>query len=103
MSEDLHAKAQKLLSQSAVEGLQPAEDAWLRSHMTECVECARGAAALQEGLRALRSVPVLVPKDLAARTQSRVRVFSAPRWCGKCLRGPAEISACQNSQWRWDL
>jgi len=74
MSEDLHAKAKKLLSQSAVEGLQPAEERWLRSHLAECTECARDAAAIQEGLRALRTVPVLVPKDLAARTQLRVRL-----------------------------
>jgi hypothetical protein len=90
MSEDLHAKAQELLNRSAVEGLQPGEDAWLRSHLTECVECARGAAAMQEGLRALHSVPVLVPKDLTARTQSRVR-----------LRAREISTAASGSFWLW--
>ena len=74
MSEDLHAKARRLLGQSAVEGLPPLVDALLRAHLAECAECGRGAAAIEEALQALRSVPVVVPKDLAARTQLRVRL-----------------------------
>ena len=74
MSENLHLRAQRLLSQRTIEGLRPEQDAWLRAHLAECVECGREAAAMQEALQGLRSVPALVPKDLAARTQLRVRL-----------------------------
>ena len=90
MSEDLHGKAQRLLSQAAIEGLPAPDDAWLRSHLAECAECVRSAAAMQEALLALRSVPVLVPGDLAARTQLRVR-----------LRAQEVSRDAQGSFWLW--
>jgi predicted anti-sigma-YlaC factor YlaD len=74
MSENLHVRAQELLAQSLVEGVTPADDAWLKQHLGECAECRQEAAATSELLRALRTVPVAVPQDLAARTQMRVRL-----------------------------
>lgn len=74
MSENLHSRAQRLLAQSLVEGLGAAEQPWLEAHLRECTECSREAARTHELLQAFRNVPVAVPRDLATRTQLRVRL-----------------------------
>jgi len=74
MSETLHQRAQQLFAKSLIEGLSPDERTWLDAHLRECADCAQQTAATQELLHALRSVPVSVPSDLAARTQLRVRL-----------------------------
>lgn len=74
MNENLHNRAQQLFAQSLVEGLVPAEQAWLDAHLRECAVCAREAASTHELLQAVRRIPVVVPSDLAARTQMRVRL-----------------------------
>ena len=74
MSENLHSRAQQLFSQSLIEGISSADQAWLDAHLGECVACAQEAASTRELLHALRSVPVNAPSDLAARTQMRVRL-----------------------------
>jgi anti-sigma factor RsiW len=74
MNHSLHERAQQLLAESIVEGLRPADETWLREHLAGCPACAQQAAATQNVLHALRSVPVRVPRDLAARTQLRVRL-----------------------------
>ena len=74
MNESLHLRAQQLMLESAVEGLPPGEEAWLREHLAGCPECASEAATARNLLHALRAVPVSVPRDLAARTQLRVRL-----------------------------
>jgi len=74
MSENPHARAQQLFAQSLIDGLAPAEQAWLDSHLRQCEACSRETASTRELLRALRTVPVAVPHDLAARTQMRVRL-----------------------------
>ena len=74
MSENVHERAQRLMAEAIVENVQPADEAWLRGHLAACAGCARGAMATHEALAALRSVAVSVPRDLAARTQLRVRL-----------------------------
>jgi hypothetical protein len=74
MSENLHTRAQTLLAQSLVEGLSAADQSWLDQHMLECVDCSNEAVRTRELLRAFRNVPVAMPRDLAARTQMRVRL-----------------------------
>lgn len=74
MNENLHIRAQKFFAQSLVEGLSHADQAWLDQHLRECADCAREITSTQELLHALRNVPVSVPRDLAARTQLRVRL-----------------------------
>jgi len=90
MNENLHERAQRLLAESAVEGLRPADETWLREHLAECPACAMEASVTQNTLRALRSVPVNVPRDLAARTQFRVR-----------LRAQETSNASNGSFWLW--
>ena len=74
MSENLHTRAQNLLAQSLIEGLGSAEQSWLDAHLCGCPGCSREAIRTRELLRAFRNVPVSVPRDLAARTQMRVRL-----------------------------
>lgn len=74
MSENMHQRAQELLAQSLVEGISSIDQAWLDAHLGECTACARQAALTGGLLNALRRVPVAVPRDLAARTQLRVRL-----------------------------
>jgi hypothetical protein len=76
MTENLHIRAQKFFAQSLVEGLSHPDQSWLDQHLHECADCAREIASTQELLHALRTVPVSVPRDLAARTQLRVRLRS---------------------------
>jgi anti-sigma factor RsiW len=90
MNDNLHIRAQRLLAESVVEGLRPADETWLREHLAECPACAQEASATQNALRALRAVPVNVPRDLAARTQLRVR-----------LRAQEASTVASGSFWLW--
>lgn len=74
MSENVHERAQQLFSQSLIEGISSADQLWLETHLRECPACAQQTASTQDLLRALRSVPVATPSDLATRTQLRVRL-----------------------------
>jgi anti-sigma factor RsiW len=74
MSENLHQRAQRLIAQSLIEGLDRADQSWLDAHLGECSDCSREAVRTQELAHAFRSLPVAVPRDLAARTQLRVRL-----------------------------
>ena len=74
MSENLHVRAQKLIAESLVEGLSPTDQSWLDQHLRECPECSNEASTARALLRAIRTVPVAVPRDLADRTQMRVRL-----------------------------
>jgi len=74
MTDNLHIRAQKFFAQSLVEGLTQADQSWLDQHLRECADCARETASTHELLHALRNVPVFLPRDLAARTQLRVRL-----------------------------
>jgi len=90
MNDNLHIRAQRLLAESVVEGLRPADETWLREHLAECPACAQEAAATQNALRALRTIPISVPQDLAARTQLRVR-----------LRAQETSTVASGSFWLW--
>jgi hypothetical protein len=74
MSESAHSRAKQLMVQSLVEGLGAAEQSWLDAHQRECAECSRESARMHELLHAFRNLPVSVPRDLATRTQLRVRL-----------------------------
>jgi hypothetical protein len=74
MSENIHERAQALFTQGLVEALSSGDQVWLDAHLRDCVECAGQTAATRELLRAFRGVPVEMPRDLAARTQTRVRL-----------------------------
>lgn len=79
MNENPHSRAQQLIAQSLVEGLNAADQSWLETHLRECPDCSREAARTGELVRAFRSVPTTAPHDLVARTQMRVRL-RAQEW-----------------------
>jgi hypothetical protein len=83
---DVHARAETLILRDRVEGISPTEQSWLGEHLRECARCATTAQTTAQALRALRSVGVAMPRDLARRTQFRVRLraqelrAAEPRW-----------------------
>ena len=86
MSEELHARAERLIAQESVEGISRAEQEWLRRHLAECGACAARASETEEAIRSVRGLSVAMPRTLASRTQMRVRLRAQqlqayePRW-----------------------
>jgi hypothetical protein len=74
MSENLHQRAKQFIAQSLVEGIDRDDQSWLDAHLRECGDCSREAVRTQELAHSFRSLPVAVPRDLAARAQLRVRL-----------------------------
>jgi hypothetical protein len=84
--EDVHARAEGLIAKERVEGISAAEQEWLGQHLRECARCVQAANAAEQALRSLRTVSVALPRDLASRTQFRLRLraqelqMREPRW-----------------------
>jgi len=74
MSSDLHAHANDLLARRRVEPLSRPDDLWLAAHLAECESCAAEDARAAEAISALRGMPINLPRNLASRTQTRVRL-----------------------------
>jgi predicted anti-sigma-YlaC factor YlaD len=74
MNENLHVRAEKLIAQERIEGISQSERDWLAAHLRECQSCAQVAQQTSDALRALRGLPVPLPRGLAARTQFRVQL-----------------------------
>lgn len=74
MSENLHARAEKLIAQERIEGISQAECGWVAAHLRECPACAQIAQQTDNALRTLRAMPIPLPRGLAARTQFRVQL-----------------------------
>jgi len=74
MSENLHARAERLIAQERIEGISQSERDWLAAHLRECTSCAQVAQQMNEALRTLRAIPIPLPRGLAARTQFRVQL-----------------------------
>ena len=86
MTNELHARAEGLIAKERVEGISAAEQEWLGQHLRECAQCAEVANATQQALRSLRALSISMPRELAARTQFRLRLRARelqarePRW-----------------------
>ena len=86
MTNELHARAEGLIAKERVEGISAAEQEWLGQHLRECARCAEVANATQQALRSLRALSISMPRELAARTQFRLRLRARelqarePRW-----------------------
>jgi hypothetical protein len=74
MSENLHARAERLIAQERIEGIRQSEGDWLAAHLRECAACAQIAQQTNDALRTLRGMPIPLPRGLAARTQFRVQL-----------------------------
>jgi hypothetical protein len=81
-----HERAEALIAKERVEGLAAGEQEWLAAHLRDCEQCAATANATAQALRSLRTLSVPMPRDLARRTQFRVRLRAQelhahePRW-----------------------
>jgi hypothetical protein len=86
VTNDSHARAETLIAKELVEGISAAEQEWLGQHLRECTTCSESVGATQQALRSLRTLSVSLPRELAARTQFRVRLRAQelqarePRW-----------------------
>ena len=74
MSETLHSRAQGLISRQRVEGISFEEQTWLSRHLAECEACSAVEAETLQALASFRSMDIELPKNLAARTELRVRL-----------------------------
>ena len=59
-----------------MEPLAAADVQWLHAHLEGCAACARFAAALEEGIRALRAAPVQADAALVEATQRSARLYA---------------------------
>src|SRR5207302_1053482 len=74
MSENPHIRATQLIAQQRIEGISAEEQSWLAGHLATCELCSAGQARTAEALNAFRSMNIELPRNLAARTQLRVRM-----------------------------
>jgi hypothetical protein len=74
MSENLHARAEKLIAKERIEGISQSECDWLAAHLRECQACVQVGQQTNDAVRALRAVHVSLPRGLAARTQFRLQL-----------------------------
>jgi sterol desaturase/sphingolipid hydroxylase (fatty acid hydroxylase superfamily) len=74
MTSEIHAQAKDFIARRQVEGLALDEETWLNAHLAECESCAHEAGHLAESLSALRTMHIDLPRNLASRTQFRVRM-----------------------------
>jgi hypothetical protein len=74
MSENPHARARHLVAQARVEGIGDSERDWLAGHLSDCGPCAALASETANAVASLRAIPVELPRNLASRTQLRVRL-----------------------------
>jgi hypothetical protein len=108
MTNELHARAEGLIAKERVEGISAAEQEWLGQHLRECARCAEVANATQQALRSLRTLSISMPRELAARTQFRVRLRAQelqgrePRWrliWGMC--GASWVAGAATAPYVW--
>ena len=74
MSENPHERAMQLVAKGRVEGLAQSETDWLTAHLQDCEFCHEHARQTDRAVRALRTAAILLPGNLAERTQFRVRL-----------------------------
>ena len=74
MNNDTHERARRFMAQQRVEGISAEEETWLAAHLAECEACSAVQAQTAQALAAFRGMDIELPKNLAARTQLRVRM-----------------------------
>ncbi len=73
MSQDIHERAQELVSASRLQELSPGDRNWLEAHLNSCPACTRYADDLRGIVRMLRTISVMPRPGLVSATQLRVR------------------------------
>src|ERR1700730_5246834 len=70
--ENIHDRAQQMISQDPIEGISAPVNTWLAAHLQQCDSCADFARKTSAALRSLQTIPIALPAGLAERTQFRV-------------------------------
>jgi hypothetical protein len=74
MNEQFHERANELIARRHIEELSLDDQRWLHAHLAECASCATEDARMNDALSAFRTMNIDVPRNLAGRTQFRVRL-----------------------------
>jgi len=74
MNGDVHERAARLLAERRVVTLAREDEQWLATHLADCAGCSAEDVRVAEALSALRAMQISVPRNLAGRTQLRVRL-----------------------------
>jgi anti-sigma factor RsiW len=74
MSEEIHARAARLMDAEVVEGIPATERAWLDEHLEGCAACRAHAERTTRALQSLRSLALQVNPALVSATQVRLRL-----------------------------
>jgi len=74
MDTNIHQRANELSAHRRVEGISREDEIWLSAHLGECESCATEDARMTEAIARLRSVHIAMPRNLASRTQMRLRM-----------------------------
>ncbi len=74
MNKQIHQRAQTLIAQQHLEPVSQDDQRWLNTHLAECESCSTEQRQLRESLSALRTMHLDLPRNLASRTQFRVRM-----------------------------
>jgi hypothetical protein len=74
MNQEMHTRAEQLITQERVEGISQADHDWLSAHLQDCAQCADHARHTEHALRSLRTMSIPLPSGLASRTQFRVQL-----------------------------
>ncbi|HUI81787.1 MAG TPA: hypothetical protein VLY24_27885 [Bryobacteraceae bacterium] len=93
MSDDLHARAKRLIAEARVEGISGEDREWLERHLAQCSDCERLANATGRALDSLRALSIPLPPALVSRTQARV-YLRAREMRGARRTGWAMWAAC---------
>lgn len=75
MTRDPHQQARELIA-CGPQSLADAQQTWLREHLNGCPSCRDYAAAAEQFVRRLRSVPIAADLALVRTTQTRVRLHA---------------------------
>jgi len=74
MTQDVHARARHLMDAARIEGISPAEQAWLHQHLEDCSDCSRAEAGTRRALEALRWMAVNADPGMVRATRLQVRM-----------------------------
>lgn len=99
MTEGVHERAVRLMDRAAVEGVTPAEQGWLESHLAECGECEARAAATRAALRSVAASPVELDPRVVAVTRSRVHARAAQMRQAQAAHRPLWIACFVSAAW----
>lgn len=68
-----HARAHELMMDARIDELSATDRQWLEAHLSDCLECSRFSASLDDAVSAVRLPAVMASTSLVRATQTRVR------------------------------